>query len=83
MSYPFRMQQSCSLRKAKAETPQETPAAAEASNCDNIRLLVELWFWSNKYQTNLMASTCESRFRMHWCVDGDNMGQPDNHTLPI
>ena len=39
---------------------------------DNIwQLLVELWFGANKYKANLIASTCEARFRMHWCVQGD------------
>ena len=58
--HPISLECTCSLRKAKAETPQETPAAAEASNC-NIWSWLELWFGLGKCQANVIELWhCES-----------------------
>ena len=51
------MRQSCSLRKAKAETPQETPAA-EAFNWQ--LFLVGSWVWLRKCQEQNMSIECGS-----------------------
>ena len=58
--HPISLECTCSLRKAKAETPQETPAAAEASNCDMWSWL-QLWFGLGKCQANVIELWhCES-----------------------
>ena len=84
--HPISLECTCSLRKAKAETPQETPAAAEASNCD-IWSWLELWFGLGKCQANVIELWhCESLPAIWveisdcctWCSQGDTEREPQD-----